>query len=698
MAAKTVTLVKPYNSSTSIYFDGVTSTALDGVAGNITNGYTFTANGANAVSGDLIRVGDAYIDHAWKLTGSTIQDETIVGGNGADTIDGGNDSKADSLVGGSGKDVFVMDDTGTDVIGDFTYGEDVIYAGDTANLNGATFGAEGTITIDSKIVKLQTTDGIYKATVANKTNSGNIWFSNGTSVYMDASSETNALILDGQVGSGADTLYGGSGKDTIWAGANDLVYGGAGADKINIAAASTANVGVVLTSAGGTDSVTNFTFGTGASADYVDLFENSISDATISYAKGNVTASLGSASLVIKAGNADYQDVFVRDASGANYVVAVANAAQGSAIHLTGSENYVIGAAGYNTTAQVTVSGDATVDLSSKYDTDTIYQNIKTVQGGDGDDTIIGAAATNNSLAGGDGADSIWGGGASNDTLTGGDGADTFWFGSGDGADVITDYKVSDSDKIRLTDSSVASATRANTTTADVTIKMNDGSTLTVKGTTNASDVLTMDMGDGVKVGAEVGKTGAKNSFTSTGANYFYGSTSTDTLKVTDATTVKNNDVAAVYLDNRLAGTGYYSIENVDASGSAVDVELAGDSASNVITAGTGNASLWGGAGATADTLVGGSGTNTFYFGTGEGNDTITKSTASDQVMLYDVASTDVKSGVLSSTGVMTITLNDGSTLAIKGYNANSVATFTLTDGTYTYDYTGKEWNFKANS
>jgi Ca2+-binding RTX toxin-like protein len=67
--------------------------------------------------------------------------------------------------------------------------------------------------------------------------------------------------------------------------------------------------------------------------------------------------------------------------------------------------------------------------------------------GGEGDDFLNGGAG-NDVIEGGLGADSL-SGGAGDDTLTGGDGADTFQFGLGDGFDIIEDFNVG-TDKLSI--------------------------------------------------------------------------------------------------------------------------------------------------------------------------------------------------------------------------------------------------------
>ena len=78
-----------------------------------------------------------------------------------------------------------------------------------------------------------------------------------------------------------------------------------------------------------------------------------------------------------------------------------------------------------------------TFDLSGL----TSVSGLTFVDGGAGNDTIIGSNAWNGDLRGGVGNDTLHGG-ASDDHLTGGAGTDTFVFNNGDGHDTIMDFTV----------------------------------------------------------------------------------------------------------------------------------------------------------------------------------------------------------------------------------------------------------------
>ena len=91
--------------------------------------------------------------------------------------------------------------------------------------------------------------------------------------------------------------------------------------------------------------------------------------------------------------------------------------------------------------------GDDIVDLtSSLFNMDEISGMV--VDGGLGND-VIWASSGDDDLRGGEGDDILFGG-KGTDTLTGGSGSDVFQFTLSSGQDTITDFNISEGDKIQL--------------------------------------------------------------------------------------------------------------------------------------------------------------------------------------------------------------------------------------------------------
>ena len=117
------------------------------------------------------------------------------------------------------------------------------------------------------------------------------------------------------------------------------------------------------------------------------------------------------------------------------------------------------------------------------------------IVGGSGSDKLYGLSG-NDVLEGGDGHDELYGGdgndvlagGVGNDILEGGAGSDTYHFGLGGGQDVITDGYTAGTDAVELASGvTPADVTVRWTVQGDMTVRLPDGSRLTVRGQADAS-------------------------------------------------------------------------------------------------------------------------------------------------------------------------------------------------------------------
>ncbi|MBR5914616.1 MAG: hypothetical protein IKZ58_09715 [Selenomonadaceae bacterium] len=136
--------------------------------------------------------------------------------------------------------------------------------------------------------------------------------------------------------------------------------------------------------------------------------------------------------------------------------------------------------------------------------------------------------------------------------------------------------------------------------------------------------------------------------------------------------------------------TAYY-ITDIDARENPNDLILAGDTKNNIIYDGSGNSSLWGGAGSIDDTLVGGSGAEMFWYGKYDGNDVITNAGFSDIVNLYDISLSDIITAEVSTDHV-TARFSTGTTLIIND-DDRVTPTFQLGDGgRYNYNRDTGQW------
>lgn len=175
-----------------------------------------------------IVIGSAYAD---TIRGVGTTNETLIGAGGADVLWGGDGSSSDSLKGGAGADTFWfgMNQGNDTIFGDF--GNDA--KSDVVKLSGINF-ADLTFGYDAGangVVGFKTDTG-YE---------GHLYLGNFADAATDYANRVNTFVADNltfgltiannagvAIGSSAlaDVLYGGTGKDTLTAGAGDSLYGG----------------------------------------------------------------------------------------------------------------------------------------------------------------------------------------------------------------------------------------------------------------------------------------------------------------------------------------------------------------------------------------------------------------------------------------------------------------------------------------
>ena len=160
-----------------------------------------------------------------------------------------------------------------------------------------------------------------------------------------------------------------------------------------------------------------------------------------------------------------------------------------------------------------------------------------------------------------------------------------------------------------------------------------------------------------------------------------------------DNTLKLNSDNSRNIWLNGSQGITYSNVNNIDASESTGDNQLAGNSSDNEIRAGSGNDLLWGGVGGN-DTLYGGTGDNTFYYGINEGSDVIYNSVSTDKVDLYNVSFTDIYSYSFDGSRLR-FNMAGGESLVIEG--SDGASNFVLADRSeYSYNRSTDTWSVKA--
>ena len=135
---------------------------------------------------------------------------------------------------------------------------------------------------------------------------------------------------------------------------------------------------------------------------------------------------------------------------------------------------------------------------------------------------------------------------------------------------------------------------------------------------------------------------------------------------------------ASIWLGNQSNSRYMGDIRTINAADATVKTELAGNDTDNTITAGSGDASLWGGNGGD-DLLNGGTGKNMFFYANGNGNDTIQGVNEGDVVYLGGVVIDNIipleQGGWYVQNDTAVISFTDGGKLTVN--NATN-ATFVI--------------------
>ncbi len=447
------------NTSAVINLSNVTINNTDsaGVLLSVCNdGWSGDSNEATLNADNQSLVGDILVGSDSTLNLSLTNFSTLNGG-----ISGSITNSSGSSVSSTVGTVNVTLDTNSKwyLTGD-TYISSIAYEGSASAANIINNGY--TLYVNS-VALSGTTDSISSGgssdTLMTVTDSTDTPVTVGSAVkIIDASSRTTAVQITGnslantiQGGSKADTINGGSGADIIYgnAGADklfgdngkDTIYGGGGKDYIEGGAgADLINGGNGVDTIVGGKGKDTLTGGNGndvfiyASGDGSDLITDYTADQDlISLSAGSVTSSIV---------NGD--DVILTVGSGTitlegavNTKISIINASNSTLNLIQGS------------TSKDTINGTTSADLIyGDAGADSIFANAgkDTVYGGAGKDYIEGGAGAD-ILDGGAGADTIVGG-KGKDTLTGGAGKNVFIYSTGDGNDIITDFKSKDTLKI----------------------------------------------------------------------------------------------------------------------------------------------------------------------------------------------------------------------------------------------------------
>ncbi len=657
--------------------DTITGNALESTLNGGAGNDSIVAGQGNLAKGDA---GDDI------MTTTATENVTLDGGAGADKLSATGTNAQVTLTGGAGADTFVLSDTGAGYgfISDYKLSEDFVSSAKTkAEIQAAAktaVKADGSFTDGTGTVTLKASDGYYAVNVKASDGKQIVGWTGEKAAKIDASSLKEDIMLVGTTNSEADPLFGGSGNDTIYAGAGDVVYGAAGKNLIVLDATASDDVTNTVGVGKGKDTIQGFVAG----------FDSETADKlTIVGGLSSLNSTLAGGTLDIKSGDAavhmtgatTFGDTVQLLVSGKKAVFA----ADGATVAVSSASyaDYYLGTKGTNGGSVINASAiesDVKIDLS---DTN-VFKNFNQVTGGQGKTSLIGGSAAETLIAG-EGMTSLYGG-AGKDSLVGNSAArDTFFMMAGAGNDSVSGFTYFNGENADTADVVNLSAVQsAKLVSGGVQINVNDNDKVLIENA-GADDAIGYQVGGSIAA-AKLGSVGGSNTFTYLkGVNYYGGGNQADVLQFASG----DSDNHEVWLDGS-KGITYNSIDNLDGSNAAGDLILAGDSAKNSIVGGAGTNSLWGGAGNFADTLTGGSSKNTFFYGLAEGNDVIDCGSDNDLVNLYNIGLSDVSKAEITSSAV-NLEFIDGSKLTVNtGYRD---VKFALKDGsTYTADHTNNSW------
>ena len=243
--------------------------------------------------------------------------------------------------------------------------------------------------------------------------------------------------------------------------------------------------------------------------------------------------------------------------------------------------------------------------------------------------TIIMAGNDNdNTISSGKNGASIWGGAHGNDLLIGGASRDMFWYFTGCGNDTVRNF--GSEDVITILDGVNNLYRNGNL----INVTAADGGVLSVSLQSADTSQSIQYSNNGVNViNAKVGNTDGGNSFNYERNVFFMGGNAEDTINVPNSI----GDTTLYLTDGSSAG-----IEVINAQTSSSTNVLMGNELENKIYCGSGETTLWGGAGTANDTLIGGTGANMFWYGIGEGDDVINNANSADTINFYNINAVDV--------------------------------------------------------
>jgi Ca2+-binding RTX toxin-like protein len=642
------------------------------------------------------------------LTGGSGADQ-LFGGVGNDTLfgKGGNDQ----LFGGAGNDVLTGGDGDDQVFGEagndvmiWNPGDDSdLFEGgdgtDTAEVNGGNGAETFTIAANGTRVRFDRVNPAPFFLDIGTTENLVVNANGGDDVITAGNGLANLIKLTIDGGAGNDTITGGDGNDTLLGGdGNDVIAGGRGSDTAQLGAGDDTfvwNPGDGSDLVDGQDGTDTLLFN---GANIAETMSISANHGKVSLARdiANITMDLDNIEhiQVNALGGAD--KITVNDLAGTDVtqVTLDLGANDGAADQVTvngtnGNDqiNVVATATGVAVTglpAQVNIDHPEAGDLltvSGGNGNDTINASSLpadviglAIDGGGGNDTIIGSQGADR-LLGGDGSDTVVGG-RGNDTALLGNGNDTFIWNPGDGSDVVegqagTDTLVFNGANIAETMDISANGTQARLSrdVGTITMDLNGVENIEVSALGSADTITVNDLaGTDVKQ-VSLDLSGTIGSGQGDGAAdkvIVNGTAGDDTVTVASsgASVVVNGLAAKVTLAgtegalDSLTVNGAGGNDTINASGlkaGQVNLTIIGGAGDDKITGSQGDDTVIGGQG--NDTALLGAGNDTFVWNPGDASDTV-NGQAGDDTLLFKGAAIDESIDISANGGHAKLTRN----------------------------------------
>jgi Ca2+-binding RTX toxin-like protein len=579
-------------------------------------------------------------------------------GDDSDLMEGGDGTDTAEVNGGGGAEVFTVTTNGTRVRFDrLDPAPFMLDIGTTENLIVNMGGGNDSFSTTGNLAAL------ISITVDGGAGNDTILGSNGADVLIGG--EGNDFI-DGQQGN--DTVSLGTGDDVFqWdpGDGNDTVNGQGGSDTLLFNASAgneivdivadgahvsfTRNLGNVvldlnnietirLNALGGTDTVTvNNLSGTDVTTVIVDLA------GTIGGTAGDAAADR----VIVNGTNAG--DTIAVTGSGTSAAVS-GLAAQVTITNAEGvNDALIVNGLGGNDTISATALPAGVVSLG--------------IDGGDGDDTILGSQGAD-ILLGGAGDDTVTGDGG-NDSAFLGAGNDRFFWSPGDGNDTIegqdgTDALLFDGSNASENINILANGGRVSflRDIAAITMDMNDVERITFNALGGSDNVVLGDMSgtDVDRVTVNLGGDGVQDRVTANASN----GDGTITVATTDGTTTVSGIAAELRITGVDAGSDLLTINGlggddiIDASGLTANLfqfTVNGGLGNDVFT-GSGGADLFTGGDGNDVAFMGG-GKDTFVWNPGDDNDTVEGQGGTD-TLLFNASNVAETINILANGGRVT--------------------------------------------